>query len=98
MTSRHYGKDRKQREEIIKNIIGEGHVIRTMEVDKGHKNGTEIHKLTDTGIIEVYNKATGKLITKLIARCGQAKRFGYVPQEIWNKCYHNTVEMHYNEI
>ena len=98
MTSRHYKADREQRENIIKNIIGEGKVIKTIEVDKGHRNGAEIHKLTDTGIIEVYNKATGKLITKLIARCGQAKRFGYIPKKVWDTCYHNTVEMHYNEI
>ena len=98
MTSKHYNRDRQERENIIKNIIGEGNVIKSIEVNKGHTNGTEIHKLTDTGIIKVYNKETGKLITKLIARCGQTKRFGYIPRKVLDTCYHNTVEMHYNEI
>lgn len=98
MKSNHYRKDRQARENIIENIIGQGNVIRSIEVNKGHKDGIEIHKLTDTGIIRVYNKNTGKLVTKLIARCGQAKRFGYINKELLDKCYYNTVIMHYNEI
>jgi len=44
-------------------------------VDRGHPNGPEIHAVTDTGIIVVHNQRTGKMVTKLIARPGQVKRY-----------------------
>lgn len=44
-------------------------------VDIGHPNGAEIHSVTDTGIIVVHNQRTGKMVTKLIARPGQVKRY-----------------------
>ena len=78
MNSRHYTKDRQLRESII-NQIGTGNVIKEVEVDRGHRNGPEIHKITDTGLILIYNKENKKLITKLIARVGQINR--YYPNE-----------------
>lgn len=74
MTSRHYTNDRKMRERLIKEI-GYGHTIKSVVVDKGHRNGAEIHELSDTGIITVFNQRTRKLITRLIARPGQIKRY-----------------------
>lgn len=74
MTSKHYTQDRKRREEIIK-MIGAGKEIKRTIVDKGHKNGAEIHVLSSTGIVTIYNQRSGKLITKLIARPGQIKRY-----------------------
>lgn len=60
---------------INKYINGDGNVIDSFIVDKGHKDGVEIHSITDTGLIIVYNKNTGKLVTKLIARPEQIKRY-----------------------
>lgn len=74
MTSRHYARDRRDRENRIR-LIGEGNTIKVAIVDKGHRNGPEIHMLSDTGIITILNQRTGKLITKLIARPGQIKRY-----------------------
>ena len=74
MTSKHYVNDRKKREQII-NLIGQGNIIKSVEIDKGHKNGTEIHQISDTGIVIIFNKKTKKLITKLIARPNQIKRY-----------------------
>lgn len=74
MTSRHYTRDRRDRENRI-HLIGEGNTIKVAVVDKGHRNGPEIHMLSDTGIITILNQRTGKLITKLIARPGQIKRY-----------------------
>ena len=73
MTSRHYQLDRELREEVIE-FIGYGKIIKTIEIDRGHRNGAEIHELSDTGIINIYNKRTHKLITKLIASPGQVRR------------------------
>ncbi len=74
MNSKHYNMDRQKRENLIQKI-GYGTVIKTAVVDKGHKNGPEIHEISDTGIITIYNQRTKKLITKLIARPGQIKRY-----------------------
>ena len=73
-TSRHYMNDRKGREETIRRI-GEGNTIKVAIVDKGHRNGPEIHMVSDTGIITILNQRTGKLITRLIARPAQIKRY-----------------------
>ena len=74
MTSKHYMNDRRDRENRIR-LIGEGNTIKVAVVDKGHRNGPEIHMLSDTGIITILNHQTGKRITKLIARPGQIRRY-----------------------
>lgn len=78
MTSKHYNRDRIRREKLIKEI-GLGEVIATVEVDRGHRDGAELHTITTTGIIIIRNKETQKLITKLIARPNQIRR--YFPKE-----------------
>lgn len=98
MTSKHYTKDRQRRENIIK-LIGLGEVVDAFEIDRGHRNGPEIHEITTTGIINIYNKRTNKLITKLIARPGQIKRYyttGKAPKDIIQKAIDNTVKNNYN--
>ena len=74
MTSFHYTTERELREEVVRNI-GEGKIIKTVTIDKGHPAGPELHILSDTGIITIKNARTKKMITKLIARPGQIKRY-----------------------
>ena len=74
MTSRHYEIDRITREELIK-MIGYGKIVKSVEIDRGHKNGPEIHEISSTGIVTIYNKFSHKMITKLIARPGQIMRY-----------------------
>lgn len=82
MTSRHYTNERQRREERIK-LIGYTKIVKTVETDRGHKNGSELLCITDTGLILVYNARTHKLITKLIARPNQLRRYwAEVPKEI----------------
>ena len=50
MTSRHWTEDRQERENLIR-TIGLGTKIATFVVDKGHRNGPELHTITTTGII-----------------------------------------------
>ena len=80
MTSKHYMMDREARENLIKEI-GYGETIKTVMVDRGHKNGPEIHEISNTGIVTIYNARTKKMITKLIARPGQIRRY-YKENEI----------------
>lgn len=74
MTSKHYMTDRQKRETIIE-MIGKGTEVKRVVLDKGHKNGAEIHVISSTGIVTIYNQRTKKLITKLIARPGQIRRY-----------------------
>lgn len=74
MNSRHYSTDRQSREAIITQI-GVGTVIKTVVIDRGHRNGPEIHKITSTALIFIYNQRSGKLVTKLIARPAQILRY-----------------------
>lgn len=101
-TSIHYSIERQERRAFIKEHIGEGNVIDSFVVDRGHPNGAEIHSVTDTGIIIIHNQRTNKLITELIARPAQLKRLYQsrnlkVPPRVLSLAYkHNTEE--YNMI
>lgn len=78
MVSNHYRKYRYKREKLINKCCnGDGRVIDEFIVDKGHKDGLERHCITDTGMIIIYNAASGKLVSKLIARVNQIKRYYY---------------------
>lgn len=82
MNSRHYNEDRRGREELISKI-GLGEAIVTVRVDRNHPKGPELHTITSTGIIVIRNERTHKIITKLIARPGQIRRyFDEVPENL----------------
>ena len=68
MTSEHYSTERESRECQINFGIGVGHVVDDFVINRGHKDGPEIHILTSTGIIVIKNYYTHKIVTKLIAR------------------------------
>ena len=76
MNTKHYNNDKniEVRREIIEKYIGWGKDIFSAEIDRKHKNGTEIHVITDTAIIKVYNTRTKKHVTELIARPNQIRR------------------------
>ena len=89
MTSTHYKNYRYIRERKIRNI-GEGKTYAEFFVDRGHEKGAERHVLTTTGIIVIYNAITNRLVTKLIARPGQIKRYypdGGAPVDILKLAY-----------
>ena len=88
MVSKHYKDERQAREDAIRKI-GYGTVIKTVLVNHPVA-GLQIHRITDTGIVLVYNKDTHKLITKLIARVGQIKRYypnGDAPKDLLDKAF-----------
>lgn len=69
--------NRSKRLQIAERLIIEesAKVIRIAVVNKGHKNGNEIHVIFNNGIIKVYNARTRKFITVLIARVPQIERY-----------------------
>ena len=82
--TQHYKNERTGRTSVINQYIGYGNDVIAFMVDTKHPNGNEVHVLTDTGIIKIYNARTGKHINDLIARPGQIRRYfpdGKVPYE-----------------
>lgn len=96
MDTIHYKNDKNiaVRTMVIEKYIGFGRDIFSAEVDRGHKNGTEIHVVTDTAIIKIYNARTHKHVTDLIARPNQIKRVynakgQYAPKWLLDVAYEN---------
>lgn len=94
MNTKHYNLDKKIRCETIEKYIGYGNDIFSVKIDKGHKNGAEIHTVTDSGIIKIYNAQTKRHITDLIARPNQIKRVynsvgKFAPQWLLDVAYDN---------
>lgn len=75
ITSKHYVAERISREYLIDYGIGQGHIVNDFVINRGHKDGPEIHILTSTGIVVIENYYTRKVVTKLIARPQQIQRY-----------------------
>lgn len=101
-TSIHFSIERCERAKILEElkapILSVGGKLCIFIVDKGHKNGAEIHVITENGIINIYNRHSKKYVTGLIARPGQLMRYGVViPESVLEKA-RTHVAMHYNEL
>lgn len=89
MTSWHYENERMSRNALI-HKIGIGKPVDRFYIDKGHKNGAEIHVITSIALILIYNEHTHRFITALIARPAQIERyyandsFKVMPEYIYN--------------
>lgn len=102
LTSEHYIAERKERHALIQEHIGEGNIIDSFVVDRGHPSGAEIHSVTDTAIIIISNLRTNKLITKLVARPEQLRRLynakgRKVPRKLLSLAYKHNIE-DYNQV
>lgn len=75
MNSKHYTYERKNREEIISSLGGEGKAFKSFKINRGHRDGEEIHTITFNAIIVITNANSGKVVTKLIARPEQLDRY-----------------------
>lgn len=101
-TSIHFSIDRCERAKILEElkapILSVGGKLCIFIIDKGHKNGAEIHVITENGIIHIYNKASKKYITGLIARPGQLTRYGAIIPDFVIHRAEAHVALHYNEL
>ena len=68
---------RSKRLQIAERLILEesAKIIKIAVVNKGHKNGNEIHLVYNNGIVKIYNANSRKFITVLIARVPQIERY-----------------------
>ena len=101
-TSIHFSIERNERAKVLEKlkapILSVNGKLCIFIVDKGHKNGTEIHVITENGIINIYNRHSKKYVTGLIARPGQLQRYGVIiPESVLEKA-RTHVAMHYNEL
>ena len=98
----HFVADRKKRAVILEKlkapILSIDGKLCIFTVDKGHKNGAEIHVITENGVIHIYNKNSKKYVTGLIARPGQLTRYGVIIPDFVIRRAEAHVALHYNEI
>ena len=75
MVSKHYQGQRNEREKFIDEHFSDGYIVDEFVIDRGHPHGAERHCIMNNGVIVIYNLVSDKLITKLLARPQQIKRY-----------------------
>ena len=92
--------NRSKRLQIAERLIIEesAKVIKIAVVDKGHKNGNEIHIVYNNGVVKVYNKNTRKFITVLIARVPQIERYKIKVTKTMRNKIKSHIKQGYNQI
>lgn len=92
--------NRSKRLQIAERLIIEesAKVIRIAIVNKGHKNGNEIHLVYNNGIVKIYNANTRKFITVLIARVPQIERYKIKVTKTMEKKINLHIKNGYNNI
>ena len=91
---------RSKRLQVAERLIIEesAKVLKIAVVDKGHKNGNEIHIIYNNGIIKVYNERTCKFITVLIARVPQIERYNIRVTKAMRNKIKSHIKQGYNHI
>ena len=91
---------RSKRLQVAERLIIEesAKVLKIAVVNKGHKNGNEIHVILNNGIIKVYNARTRKFITVLIARVPQIERYKIKVTQPMRKKINLHIKQGYNNI
>ena len=92
--------NRSKRLQIAERLIIEesAKVVKIAVVDKGHKNGNEIHLVYNNGIVKIYNANTRKFITVLIARVPQVERYKVKITKTMRKKIESHIAKGYNNI
>lgn len=92
--------NRSKRLQVAERLIIEesAKVVKIAVVNKGHKNGEEIHVIYNNGIIKIYNARTRKFITVLIARVPQVERYKIKVTKTMKNKIKSHVKQGYNQI
>lgn len=95
-----HGVNRSKRLQIAERLIIEesAKVIKIAVVNKGHKNGEEIHLVYNNGVVKVYNEHTRKFITVLIAREPQIARYKVKITKTMRNKIKSHIKQGYNNI
>ena len=92
--------NRSKRLQVAERLIIEesAKVLKIAVVNKGHKNGNEIHIVYNNGVVKVYNENTRKFITVLIARVPQIERYKVKITKTMRKKIDLHIKQGYNNI
>ena len=95
-----HGVNRSKRLQVAERLLIEecAKVIKIAVVDKGHKNGQEIHIVYNNGIVKIYNANTRRFITVLIARVPQIERDKIKVTKTMRKKINLHIKQGYNHI
>ena len=91
---------RSKRLQVAERLIIEesAKVVKIAIVNKGHKNGNEIHLVYNNGVVKVYNENTRKFITVLIARVPQIERYKVKITKTMRNKIKSHIKQGYNHI
>lgn len=70
----HLMTDRQARFNFVRQLGG--NVLISYLVDRYHQHGPEVHTILDSGVVMIGNAKSKRLITALIARPEQLRRYG----------------------
>ena len=92
--------NRSKRLQIAERLIIEesAKVVKIAIVNKGHKNGNEVHLVYNNGVVKVYNERTRKFVTVLIARVPQIERYKVKVTKTMRKKIVSHIKQGYNHI
>lgn len=92
--------NRSKRLQVAQRLIYEeaAKVIKIAVVNKGHKDGNEVHVVYNNGVVKIYNANTRKFITGLIAREPQIERYKVKITKTMRKKINTHVANGYNNI
>ena len=92
--------NRSKRLQVAERLIIEesAKVVKIAVVNKGHKNGNEIHLVYNNGVVKVYNENTRKFITVLIARVPQIERYKIKVTRTMRNKIKSHIKQGYNNI
>ena len=91
---------RSKRLQIAERLIIEesAKVVKIAVINKGHKNGEEIHIVYNNGVVKIYNANSRKFITVLIARVPQIERYKVKVTKTMRKKISLHIKNGYNNI
>ena len=92
--------NRSKRLQVAERLIIEesAKVVKIAIVNKGHKNGNEIHIVYNNGVVKVYNENSHKFITVLIARVPQIERYKIKVTKTMRNKIKSHIKQGYNNI
>ena len=95
-----HGVNRSKRLQVAERLIIEesAKVVKIAIVNKGHKNGNEIHLVYNNGIVKIYNANTRRFITVLIARVPQIERYKIKVTRTMRNKIKSHIKQGYNHI
>ena len=92
--------NRSKRLQIAERLIIEesAKLVKIAVVNKGHKNGNEIHLVYNNGVVKIYNANSRRFITVLIARVPQIERYKVKVTRTMRKKINLHIKQGYNHI